>query len=179
MRCSGSALRTDHVYSPSFAASCADDSSANSRTMLCITGDLSVCESVHVLVGVVIVGCFRSSCSVDRPSSRHRSLSFRCVLPPRRLRLPFHVSNCGNEHVQHARIVALAGQAAQLIVHRVGVTSEQIGGPGDSQLREIGSDGGTDVGNLFETDDIGPGLRGRCSFRFLHRLIVRRLLADC
>ena len=81
----------------------------------------------------------------SRPTFRHLSLSFRRVLPPRFLRFSLHEPDGGDKRVQQARIVALPGKAAQIVVHRIWVTSQQLGGRGNSQLAQAGGDGGADV----------------------------------
>ena len=47
--------------------------------------------------------------------------------------------------------MALAGDAAQVIVHFVWVTTKEIVGLGDSQLAKIGGDGWADVGDVFKS----------------------------
>src|SRR6516165_10677226 len=63
------------------------------------------------------------------------------VLPPRLLWPAFHVSDSSNERIQKARVVALAGDAAQVVVHFVWVTANEIVGLGKPQLAKIGGDG--------------------------------------
>lgn len=82
------------------------------------------------------------------------SLSFRCVLPPRFLRFTLHETNGGDEGVKQAWIMTLSGDVAQVIVHRIRVTSRQFGGRGDPQLAQISGDGGANVRDAFETGKI-------------------------
>jgi hypothetical protein len=56
---------------------------------------------------------------------------FCCVLPPGLLRLARHKPDGGDERVEQAGIVTLAGQAAEVAVHLVGVTAQQIVGLGN------------------------------------------------
>src|SRR5579871_5655311 len=95
-------------------------------------------------------------------SSRPGLLPFRRVLPPRLLRPAFHVPNSGNEGVEQARVVALAGEAAQFVVHHIRITPRQLGGRGDPQLAKVSGDGGADVGDVFEGGDISKS-RGLAS----------------
>ena len=53
--------------------------------------------------------------------------------------------------------MTLTGQAAKVVVHAVRVTVQQIGRLGDSQLTKVGGDGGADIRNVFEKDDIVIG----------------------
>ena len=55
-------------------------------------------------------------------SCRQFSFPFRRVLPPRLLRRSLHKPNGGDKRVEQARIVALAGDAAQVVVHRIRIT---------------------------------------------------------
>ena len=59
------------------------------------------------------------------------------------------------EEASHAetsktRIVALAGQAANFIVHRIRITSQQVDGQRDPQLTKFSGDGRADVRNVFK-----------------------------
>ena len=56
--------------------------------------------------------------------------------------------------------MALARPLAQVLVQRVGVTAQQVGGGGYAQPTKISGDGWTDVGDVFQGGDIlsSPGL---------------------
>src|SRR5262245_18603859 len=89
-------------------------------------------------------------------SCRHSSLSFRRVLPPRSLRRSLDEPNNGNERVEQARIVAVPSDSAQIVIHRIRITSRQIGGHADSQQAKVGGDGGTYIREVFETGKLLP-----------------------
>jgi hypothetical protein len=61
--------------------------------------------------------------------------------------------------------VALARFLAQVLVQRIGITAQQIGGDCYAQPPKISGDGGTDVGDVFEDGDIlrSPGLASSSS----------------
>ena len=96
--------------------------------------------------------------AIARPKC-HYTLAFRRVFPPRLFRRTFHVPNRSNECVQHARVVVLVGDSAQIVVHRIWVTPRQLRGSSDSQLAQIGSDRRADVRNVFQVSDLShsPG----------------------
>jgi hypothetical protein len=73
--------------------------------------------------------------------------------PNRRSR---QVPNSGNEGVEQAWVMALAGDAAQVVVHHIRVTSQQFVGRRDPQPEQIGGDSGADVRNVFQTNDLSP-----------------------
>ena len=52
--------------------------------------------------------------------------------------------------------MALPGDSAQIVVHRIRITSRQFVGRGDPQLAQIGGDGGTDVRDVFQVSDLSP-----------------------
>ena len=56
--------------------------------------------------------------------------------------------------------MTLARFLAQVLVQRIGVTAQQIGGGGYAQPPKISGDGRTDVGDVFQGGDIlsSPGL---------------------
>ena len=56
--------------------------------------------------------------------------------------------------------MAPARLLAQVLVQRIGVTAQQVGGGGDAQPPEVGGDGRADVGDVFQGGDIlsSPGL---------------------
>ena len=56
-------------------------------------------------------------------------------------------------------VVGLARFLAQVLVQRIGVTAQQIGGGGYAQPPKISGDGWTDVGDVFQGGDI-PTSRG-------------------
>lgn len=85
-------------------------------------------------------------------------LPFGNVIPPRLFRFPGHVPNDGNECVQHAWVVSLAGDVAQFLVHRIRITTEQAGRRRDAQPTQVTGDGGTDIRDVFQTSDIVPRL---------------------
>src|SRR6516165_8248730 len=88
------------------------------------------------------------------PSSRQASFSFRRVLPPGLLRPSRHEPHGGDERVEQAGVVALARPLAQVLVERIGVTAQQIGGGGYAEPTKIGGDGWADVGDVFQGGDI-------------------------
>jgi len=75
---------------------------------------------------------------------------------PGLLRLPFHEPDCGDERVQQAGIMTLARDAAEVVVHGIGITARQLGRPFDPQLAQIGGDCWADVGDVFEPCQITP-----------------------
>jgi hypothetical protein len=84
-------------------------------------------------------------------SGRQSSFPFGRVGVPGPFWRAFHESNGGNERVQKARIMALAGNAAKVIVHFIWVTTWQVTGRRDPQPAQIGSDGGANIRDLFKT----------------------------
>lgn len=60
--------------------------------------------------------------------------------------------------VEQAGIVTLTGQAAEVVVHLVRVTVQQIGRLGDPQLTQIARDGRADVWDVFEAAGITTSL---------------------
>ena len=62
--------------------------------------------------------------------------------------------NGGDERVQQARVVALPGYPAQVVVHRIRITPQQIDGLHYPQLAKLTGDGGADVRDVFETGNI-------------------------
>jgi len=61
-------------------------------------------------------------------SSRHLPLALRRVLPARPLRRSVHVPDGGDKRVEQARVVAVAGDPAQVVVQRIRVTPRQLAG---------------------------------------------------
>jgi hypothetical protein len=103
----------------------------------------------------------------------HLPLPFSRVLPPRLFRRSFHVPNCGNERVQQARIVALSGDAAEVVVQPIRITSRQLARRRDPQLAQIGSDGRADVRDVFQVSDLS-----HCLGRFFSFLDHRQFLSS-
>jgi hypothetical protein len=87
-------------------------------------------------------------------SSSQFALAFRRVLPPGLLRTAFHIPNSGNKSVEQARIVPLSGDTAQVIVHRIRITSRQLGRQRYTQPAQITGDGCADVGNVLQTSNV-------------------------
>src|SRR5262249_46636537 len=84
---------------------------------------------------------------LSRPTNSQFSFAFRRVLPPRLLRLAFHEPDGGDEHVQHAGIVALARDAAEVVVQRIRPIT-WAAAPGISHsARIIGFDSNTQRGH--------------------------------
>jgi hypothetical protein len=52
--------------------------------------------------------------------------------------------------------VALAGDAAQIVVHRIRITPRQLAGRRDAQLTQISCNGGADVGDVLQAGDFFP-----------------------
>src|SRR6185437_12658583 len=79
------------------------------------------------------------------------SFSFPRVLPPRLLRRSLHKPDGGDEGVEQARVVALAGDSAEVVVHHKRVTSRQLARRGDPQPAKITGNGRADVGDVFQS----------------------------
>jgi hypothetical protein len=50
--------------------------------------------------------------------------------------------------------VALASDAAQIVVYRIRVSPRQVDWPGDPELPKVGGNGRADVWNVFESIDL-------------------------
>ena len=55
-----------------------------------------------------------------------RPLALGRELPPRRLGPALHVPDSGDEGIEQARIVTLAGDSAEVVVHRIRITAQQV-----------------------------------------------------
>jgi hypothetical protein len=65
------------------------------------------------------------------------------------------VQNGGNKPVEKAQIMALASDAA-VVVHRVRITSRQLGRQRYTQPAQITGDSCADVGNVLQTSNVSP-----------------------
>src|SRR5205823_5305125 len=80
----------------------------------------------------------------------------------------------GDERVQQAGVVAPAGEATQIVVQRIRVTSQQLGRRRDPQLTQISGDGGADVRDVLQAGDFFPAGGRSCGRRlWLHRLLAQ------
>src|SRR5690606_9312093 len=98
------------------------------------------------------VACRRLSAA----SRGHVALAFGRVMPPRAWRRAFHEAHGTDEGVDHARVVAHAGRAAQAFVQDVGILAGELRGPFDADVAEVLDHRRADVGDVGEL----PGLAG-------------------
>lgn len=89
-----------------------------------------------------------------RPLFHHR-FSFGGVGPPFLCWCTFHITHSGDEGVDQAVVVALPGDAAEVIVHLIGVFADKVVGVVNAESLEIAADGFADVGDVGEILDAG------------------------
>lgn len=89
-----------------------------------------------------------------RPLFHHR-FSFSCVGPPFLWRCALHITHGGDEGVDQAVVLALLGDAAEVIVHLIGVFADKVVGVVNAESLEITADGFADVRDVGEMLDAG------------------------
>src|SRR5581483_2023326 len=94
-------------------------------------------------------------------AGRHRALPLGRVLPPRRRRRAFHISNGRDERVEYARVMSHAAQRVQAIIKLIWIATGQMMRMRDAKSPKVICDAGTNVRNLLEREYILATLRER------------------